>query len=216
MEFSIIINDRIEWLTPKFHWMLHFGDYLRKWKILLNCFVLERRHRIGKRYATELKNISKHASKSLLMEVTSHHLAWLRSPTVFDYSVGLVGGKPASNKVKKLLQSLLDITDDVEVSVSSTARINALAICHKGDGVLIKHGSSYKAGKVLLHASVNGVPVSYLNEWVLHSINKLAGCAEWNTSGVCRLVIDTSDILDTVCYTHDSEICTTLLPAEFR
>ena len=81
---------------PKVPLNADFGGHLKKWHILLNCFVLERRHRIAKRYATELKNISKDASQSLLMEVTSHHLALLRSPKVFNYAVGLVGGKPAS------------------------------------------------------------------------------------------------------------------------
>ena len=37
------------WMTPKFHWLLHFGEHLKKWHILLNCFVLERRHRISKK-----------------------------------------------------------------------------------------------------------------------------------------------------------------------
>ena len=65
----------IEWMTPKFHWMLHFGDHLRKHSWLLNCFVLERKHRVAKRYATEMKNKGKTANSSLIMEITSHHLA---------------------------------------------------------------------------------------------------------------------------------------------
>ena len=35
-----------EWLTPKFHWLLHFGDQYVKRQMLPNCFVLERRQRI--------------------------------------------------------------------------------------------------------------------------------------------------------------------------
>ena len=45
----------LEWMTPKCHWMLHFGDHLRKWKFLPNCFVLESKHRTPKRFATELR-----------------------------------------------------------------------------------------------------------------------------------------------------------------
>ena len=94
----------------------------------------------------KLKNISKEANKSLLMEVTSHHLAWLRSPHIFDYSVGPVGGRPASTKVRALLHSMLEwITPDTEIVVSREARFNALGICHKGDVVLIKFDRTYNA-----------------------------------------------------------------------
>ena len=207
----------IEWMIPKFHWMLHFGDHLRNWKLLLNCFVLERKHRVPKRYASDLKNISKDASKSLLMEVTSHHLAWLRSPCVFDYSVGPVGGRPASIKVRALLMSMLEsITPDTDIIVSRTSRFNALATCYKGDVVLVKYDSSYKAGEVLLHASVNGLPRSLVTEWALHSINRDAGYAKWHTTEKKKMLIATSDILDAVCYTKHSTIATTLLPAELR
>ena len=167
-----------EWMTPKFHWLLHFGDHLEKWHILLNCFVLERRHRIAKRYATELKNISKDASQSLLMEVTSHHLSLLRSPQVFNYAVGLVGGRPASKKARDLLNTMLEcITPEIEVHTSSEARFNALAHCQKGDVVLIRHDSSFIVGQVLLDARVEGALWSCAIEWSLHAINMGAGYA---------------------------------------
>ena len=31
-----------DWMTPKFHWLLHFGDILELFKFLLMCFCLER------------------------------------------------------------------------------------------------------------------------------------------------------------------------------
>ena len=43
-----------EWTIPKFHWLLHFREQL-----LLNCFCLERKHRVPKRYAGDLENTSK-------------------------------------------------------------------------------------------------------------------------------------------------------------
>ena len=167
-------------------------------------------------YATELKNISKDASQSLLMEVTSHHLALLRSPKVFNYAVGLVGGRPASKKARALLNTMLEcITPETEVHTSSEARFNALAHCQKGDVVLIRHDCSFIAGKVLMHASVEGVLLSLITEWSLHSTNMEAGYAKWDTRGF-RSLVDTCSILDAVCYTKHCTIATTLLPAEFR
>ena len=150
------------------------------------------------------------------MEVTSHHLALLRSPKVFNYAVGLVGGRPASKKARALLNTMLEcITPETEVHTSSEARFNALAHCQKGDVVLIRHDSSFIAGQVLLHASVEGVLLSLVTEWSLHSTNMEAGYAKWDTRGF-RSLIDTCSILDAVCYTKHCTIATTLLPADFR
>ena len=77
-------------MVPKFHWLLHLHKQLKLNGKLLNCFCLERKHRVAKRYAGELSNISKQNSRSLLMEVTSHHLGQLNHPHCFDFGVGLV------------------------------------------------------------------------------------------------------------------------------
>jgi hypothetical protein len=62
-----------EWMTPKAHWLLHVPSQLRRFGRLLNCFCLERKHRVPKRYATELKNIAHCAAASLLKESICHH-----------------------------------------------------------------------------------------------------------------------------------------------
>jgi len=58
---------------------------------------LERKHRVPKRYATELTNTSSKNGAALLMEVTSHHFGQLREDG-FSFEVGLIGGKAPSNK----------------------------------------------------------------------------------------------------------------------
>ena len=61
-----------EWLIPKAHWLLHMADALRRHGVLPNCFVLERKHRTGKRFADEMLNhhLERGHSKSLISEVT--------------------------------------------------------------------------------------------------------------------------------------------------
>ena len=204
----------IEWVIPKFHWLLHFGDHLKRFKVLLNCFVLERKHRWAKRYATELQNISKAANASVIMEVTSHHLCAIKAPNAFDYSIGLVDGRPASKKMRQLLRKELefDDTDDVQKSIES--RFNAYASCKRHDVVLIREGSSFRAGQVIVHASVVGVAITMVTSWRLHSIDKSSGYAKWHYSDD-KLLIETADILDSVCHTKlPGNIITTLLPAD--
>ena len=53
-----------EWMTPKFHWTLHFWKQLQHSKKMLSCFCLERKHRVPKRYATEIKKTFQRAAAS--------------------------------------------------------------------------------------------------------------------------------------------------------
>ena len=85
-------------MVPKFHWLLHFWRQLKRFHKMLACFCLERKHRIPKRYATELTNISKKHSKLLLIGMTSHHLGQLSQPEAFKFDAGLVRGTKASTK----------------------------------------------------------------------------------------------------------------------
>ena len=44
----------VQWVTPKFHWLLHFGDHLRQVDMLVACFVHERKHKMVKRYVEKI------------------------------------------------------------------------------------------------------------------------------------------------------------------
>ena len=45
-----------EFMTPKFHWLLHFPKHLEEFKMLIACFVHERKHKMVKRYANDVLN----------------------------------------------------------------------------------------------------------------------------------------------------------------
>ena len=59
----------VERTTPKFHWLLQLPEYLARMHELFaerfgygwlqNCFVLERKHKVGKRYAEPRTNTTK-------------------------------------------------------------------------------------------------------------------------------------------------------------
>ena len=112
----------------------------------------------------------------------------------------IVGGRPAPKKVRAPLRTLLEFEADAEVLVTSEARYSALACSKKNDVVLIREGSSYRAGQVLLHARVTGVTVSLVSLWSLRSINTDVGFAKWNVDD-SKMLIETSDIIDNVCHT---------------
>ena len=119
-------------VPPHFHWLLHLWKTLQRNGALLNCFCLERKHRMPKRYATDITNAQKLNSASLLMEVTCHHLSQLQQPDAFQFSVGLVGSCPASRKVKKILSSEFGFEQDGDtagsIKVSTTCRFSLVAL----------------------------------------------------------------------------------------
>jgi hypothetical protein len=206
-----------DWMTPKFHWLLHFAKLLQKLGMLLNCFALERKHRIAKRYATEISNTSKDPSKSILMEVVSHQFAMLDRPGAFMFEIGLVDGRPAPAKLRRTIADALALVATDIVRVSRTSRFNSFATCKQNDVVLVKDADAVYAGQVQLHFDANGVPVSMIDMWELHSYTDVdVGYAIWKKKGTIEF-IDTALILDVMTYQLlEGGMVGTILPFEFR
>ena len=204
-------------MTPKFHWMLHFPSQLQKYKFMVNCFCLERKHRTPKRYCSEFRSITAGSSKSLLSEVTSHHLGQLSRPSAFGFQVGLVAGKSASKQVKRTFLTSLCFDGEHEVRTAQVARHSYLATCARNDIVLIKEESRYRAGKVQLHCEVDGAALSLVTVFTLIKHVPDAGYAVWKVGDEGATPVPTDCILEPVVYTkwEDDVICT-LLPMEYR
>jgi hypothetical protein len=204
----------VEWLTPKFHWLLHFHKHLLKFGILLNCFVLERKHRVAKRYAEQMQNKSSRTSTALLSEVINHHFGMLDDGLVFDFTVGLLNGKVASQRLRDLLAEPMGLSDDGILKVANESRFNALGTCKKNDVVLVRFNRTLRAGRVLLHCDAAGIPISLIMMWEHHRTE--GTYALWRQSDIAELV-DTGDILDTMVYqVLPSGIVGTILPPEHR
>jgi hypothetical protein len=209
------------WMVPKFHWLLHLPTILANWGgVLLNCFCLERKHRVPKRYAKEIENISKRANESLLSEVICHHIGQLTDPESFKFETGLVHPKNPSRAVTRLILERLELDDSYDVKVSVEARFSRVATCKKGDVVIFMDGAdSFRAGKVLLHFEVETVPLSMVEVFDCVRRDTEKGRTVWRTRGPDSYkMIDTDDIMDTVVYSllsHDG-LYSVLMPPEFR
>ena len=204
--------------TPKFHWLLHLPECLLRFGLLLNCFVLERKHRTAKRYATDITNTSKNPSKSLLAEVLCHQFGMLLDPQAFNFEVGLVGGRKAPKAARKLILEALGEAENTGhiILVAKESRFNQHGTCMTGDVVLVKEGGSFRAGRVKLHCSIEGEAVTFVNCWQLVSHEPGQGYAVWEQSDTADLLF-TSDIVDTVPYmTLPNGHVGTLLPIDYR
>ena len=207
-------------MTPKFHWLLHLWKTLQRNNALLNCFCLERKHRMPKRYATDITNAQKLNSASLLMEVTCHHLSQLQQLGAFQFSLGLVDSCPASRKVKRILSSELGFEQDGDaarsIKVSTTCRFSPVAICHKTDFVLFKDGIGGKVGKIKLHFKVLGVAFSIISVLAIHQHESQSAYSVWIPLHH-EICIEADQILDTLVYSElpDGKIAA-LLPLDVR
>ena len=97
-------------MVPKSHWLLHLPSVLSRFSKLLNCFCLERKHRVAKRYATDLTKTKSGSQSSLLKEVTNHHFGQLQQPDSLSFDVGLVDPKAPSRALKLMFKPQLSMT----------------------------------------------------------------------------------------------------------
>jgi hypothetical protein len=210
-----------EWMVPKFHWLLHLPGVLSRFLKLLNCFCLERKHRVAKRYATDLTKTKAGSQASLLKEVVNHHFGQLHQPECLSFDVGLVNPKAPSRRLKLMFKSQLSIDADIhQVRWSNEARFSTVATCEKGDVVLFKAADNggTKAGMIQLHCSVEGVVISVLKVFTHLMTEAGTGYAVFVCSDEGASLIETECIVETVVY--NSSLANNrygiILPIEFR
>ena len=205
-----------EWLTPKCHWLLHLPEALGRHGRLFNCFVLERKHRVPKRYATDMQNVFAGTSKALLTEVVCHHLSSLKAAD-FDYVVGLIRGRPARSKSRRLILAALGLDDDgTAVLTASEARFSPLATCRRDDIVLLRDGTGMRAARIQLHCMVANECVSLVQPFTLHRRMPGTALAVWQVNDGPHECWELKAILAAVefCVYPDGRVGT-LLPIEF-
>ena len=207
-----------EWLTPKCHWMLHYPEILQNMGRLFNCFCLERKHRVPKRYAEDISNITASSSKTILKECFCHQLSNATKPGAFDFDVGLVGGRPAPIKARRLILRTAGLSDEGDaINVAIESRINSFETCQKGDVVMLRDGNNaFRAGKIAQHLELAGMPMSLVYPWTLARAIAGTCMSVWTTCDDAELWA-TRDIIAAVEYTAfpDGNIGV-LLPRECR
>ena len=206
-----------ECLIPKAHWLLHFADTLEKFEVLPNCFVLERKHRLPKRYATDLHNISGNASRSLLSECVCQHLSTLRACS-FEFRISLLQPRRASLKTRREIHQILELDDNGRVvMVSSVARFSPVAICNRKDVVLLRDGGGFTAGRVHVHVNIADIVLSLVQPFRFQRRSPGSSLAIWEVPHSPVECWETSDILASVEYiVYPDASVGTILPLEYR
>ena len=200
-------------MTTKFHVVLHFPIYLRNFKYLPNCWVLERKHKQPKRFSNEMRNTSGSWEASVAREVTNRHLAAFSSIRRCRTATLL---EPVTNAPPPMLETLVaELGGAVEVWTSRSARINECERIGKGDMVLLhaEHGSRV-VGEVVFIASV---AVDELHTVIcqvqLLEMSSLAGprATKWRRSEALQIV-DAGQVECAVVWAGEGSTITVLSP----
>ena len=135
-----------DWWAFKFHMALHIPGMFRQFGFLLACWVLERKHRMVKRFITDMKRLQGYEMHCML-EVTAQHLSDLRtwSPRA---SASLIDPRNAPSNVRDAIRRLLPNMVH-HPRVSGGAMVNTRGSqCWRGDFALMDSSESHAAGDV--------------------------------------------------------------------
>ena len=188
-------------MTSKFHYMLHIPKQYKTHGILFPCFVHERKHRELKRFASAITNTSIDFERSLLEEITNHHMMTLRDSTFCLGPQLIRESKKPNPKVIEVL--LATFGPDAQIAVASQARFNEWGILAKDDVVLLRVEGATRAGRIFLCAEVDGAIVFGVSVW--RSVNRCAGYTIWDPSAPSNGLIDADAIVNTVLWSEQRD-----------
>ena len=175
-----------EYMHPKFHWLVHMPQHLREWNTLIACFVHERRHKCLKRYQNSLHNTIDF-DRSVMSEVTCHHLSELSDPSSLRRDIGLHRPRPAPKELISYLRQTLeleptDILPDCEFA--TVARCSEFMTCSAGDVVYFQadaHSHHIMAGELWWNCRIGADYFCIVSHWELE--------VEHIMNGTCRYQI---------------------------
>ena len=141
-------------VLPKAHFNLHLPDILRRHKLLLSCFVHERRHKELKRYANEMSSMQEGSEKHILeMELEEHfkHLA--------DFSEtrhGLVRAMPAPLPVAQSFREFFNLVACPGLQFDNKCYIGNGRLCRQDDVVVLQGDTVDEVAQVWFHVAFAG------------------------------------------------------------
>ena len=186
-----------QFMTPKYHWLVHFPRHFQRWGCLLSCFVHERKHKAVKRFVNDVLQLAS-SEWSVLSEVTCLHLAHLRSTDAFNFSPHLC--KPVHAAPKKM-HAYLEEQLGMRLGMQSTetaqaARVSSLATCRRKDVVLFRDGNGQRGvAEVWFHAAVHGDLVSLLSVWSIIGSDDRLGALQLEYCDTEVHLVPTEDII---------------------
>ena len=95
--------------VPKFHHLQHIAGMICHHKVVVGCFVHERKHRVAKRFAENIRSVGYNFGSYILKEVLFTNVQDLSDKDFDQLHIGLVHPIPANAKVSGLLQNAMGL-----------------------------------------------------------------------------------------------------------
>ena len=201
---------------PKFHKLMHQGRQYRRHKKLISCWVLERKHKVAKRFSQDVTNTSIDWERSVLAECTNAHLDALAAPDALRVDSHLVAKRPPSRADAALISLVFGAGHDV--ATSTFAKLSFGGSCAVGDVCAVTNAGGMMICRVLKLGDVNGVCVALLSAWPVVEYVTGRASGRWRTALEEPLWVDVDDIIAACCYALPSDAleATVLVPFKAR
>ena len=206
------------YMATKFHWLLHFAREFERFGCMVSCFVHERRHKVVKRYASQILNTTVY-EESVLSEMVCHHLADLGRDDCFIDTVCLDNAHAASERMITFLSDHIGIRLSAEdIKTSYRARMAPAGMCSKGDICIVQNqlgGTSICGAEIWFHAELTGECWSLVSIWYAQDGDQPYGLVNWKK--VMNPMLIPTDNIFAVCISKQSgDSVQTLIPYQFR
>ena len=159
-----------------------------------------------KRYLGDHHNCSgAHFDKSMLREVTCHHLEALRSKCSFGLQPGLEKGAPVKGGWRQWIVN--EFGSGLPLDRAKTARFSPYGRVSEGDVVAISHEI---LGCVAVLASVDGEAFAVIRRYMPLTVSVYSG--EYLATDASLFAIDITPIKETLTWTECGGVVTVLFP----
>ena len=200
-------------MIPKFHYCIHFGDFVRKFGSLLNTLVVERKHKSLLQFMNAVKDPAK-LNACIIREVVNQHVAHLTRAPWLDLSQHLVNERPPPRRLHRWLQD--EFGTIAQCTYAEQARINKFETCCTGDIVAISrptHG--WFCAQLWFFCKVDTVMFALVDRMTCVSIDK--DFSMWSRADGAEMVVNLDDIHSAlICSPSDGRTYTVLHPYALR
>jgi hypothetical protein len=153
-------------VIPKHHFMTHIASIYECHKLLLSCWVHERKHKEIKKYERQLNNTSGKWELSIIENIVQEQIMDLCDHDRMPRR-GVVFTRPTPAPVGQALavRSLMRLDSDEPVLLSVEAMFGPSDFCSKGDVIVAKIEGQEHIAQVWFHTLVKDVHVTCIAIW---------------------------------------------------
>ena len=202
-----------EHFVYKHHQAMHLADMWRRTltrggrRFLMNCFALERHHKLPKRYMKDHLNTISY-EKSVLEEVTLEKL--------HQWSLFRAGGLPSPREDDKVSRALREVFPGVHsVQVDDMYVTNAGARFMKKDVVLLGPAHGHACGEIWMHCMVDGNAFTCVSLWPLLKADTRRRLGKYRVAENPAM-LPTADLHAAVVYKVAGTVATALWPRTYE